>query len=138
MSFRSLQRPLTDEQLRPLEPGVTRLQFSQGLTDEEYRAVAALIDHRPEVTLRAYGGYGGTIPDLEWLRFFPRIRRISIDTLRGALHSVAGPRGGRLDSGDGLGFPPDDLEELGMGNLKPPLDLRLLTRFRRLRYLGLV
>ena len=69
MAFRSLQRPLTADQLRPLELGVTRLQFSQGLTDDEYRAVAALLDDRPDVTLRAYGGYGRTMPDLEWLRF---------------------------------------------------------------------
>src|SRR4051794_645741 len=127
MAFRSLQRPLTADQLRPLEPGVTRLQFSQGLTDDEYRAVAALLDDRPEVTLRAYGGYGRAMPDLEWLRFFPRIRRISIDTLWGVLRSI-----------DGLRYLPDDLEELGMGNLKPPLDVRVLTRFGRLRYLGLI
>src|SRR5215831_19040030 len=108
MARRSLQRPLTPEQLRPLEPEVTLLQFSQGLTDDEYRAVAALLDDRPDVTLRAYGGYGRTIPNLEWLRFFPRIRRISIDSLWGVLGSV-----------DGLRHLPDDLEELGMGNLKP-------------------
>jgi hypothetical protein len=127
MVRRSLQLPLTPEQLRPLEPEVTLLQFSQGLTDDEYRAVAALLEARPDVTLRAYGGYGRTIPDLEWLRFFPRLRRISIDSLWGVLESI-----------DGLGHLPAELEELGMGNLKPPLDTRVLTRFRGLRSLGLV
>jgi hypothetical protein len=89
---RSLQRPLTPEQLGPLEPEVTLLQFSQGLTDEEYEAVAGLLAGRPDVTLRAFGGYGRTLPDLEWLRFFPRLRRISIDALWGVLGSVDGLR----------------------------------------------
>jgi hypothetical protein len=127
MARRSLQPPLTPDQLRPLEPDVTLVQFSQGLTDDEYAAVAALLEDRPDVTLRAYGGYGRTIRDLDWLRFFPHIRRISIDSLWGVLESI-----------DGLRHLSDDLVELGMGNLKPPLDVQLLTRFRRLRYLGLV
>jgi hypothetical protein len=124
--FRSLHRPLTPEQLRPLEPEVSRVQFSQGLTDDEYRAVAALLEHRPDVTLRAYGGYGRTLPDLEWLRFFPGLRRLSIDALWGVLQSI-----------DGLRHLSDDVEELGLGHLKPPVDVRLLTRFGRLRRLGL-
>jgi hypothetical protein len=126
MRFRSLQAPLTPEQLRPLEPELTRLQFSQGLTDDEYRALAALLADRPDVTLRAYGGYGRTLPDLEWLRFFPGLRRVSIDALWGVLRSL-----------DGLRHLPDDLEELGLGKLKAPLDVRVLTRFRLLRQLGL-
>ena len=126
MRFRSLRLPLTPNQLRPLEPEITRVQFSQGLTDDEYRALAALLADRPDVTLRAYGGYGRTLPDLEWLRFFPGLRRVSIDALWGVLGSI-----------DGLRHLPDDLEELGLGHLKPPVDVRALTRFRDLRRLGL-
>ena len=126
MAFRSLHLPLTAEQLRPLAPGEHLIQFSQGLTDEEYRSVARLLADRPDVMLRAFGGYGRTIPDLEFLRFFPMVRRVSVDALWGVLQSV-----------DGLGHLSDELEDLGIGALKPPFDLRRIERFRHLRVLRL-
>src|SRR5437870_176660 len=107
-------------------PEETVLQFSQGLTEDEYRAVAGLLTDRPDVMLRAFGGYGFTLPDLEFLRFFPDLRRLAVDSLWGVLRSV-----------EGLRHLPDDLVELRIGSLKPPFDLEHIRRFRRLRHLGL-
>ena len=69
-------------------PDETVLQFSQGLTEDEYRAVAGLLTDRPDVMLRAFGGYGLTLPDLEFLRFFPDLRRLAVDSLWGVALSL--------------------------------------------------
>ena len=76
--------------------------------------------------LRAYGSYDHSITDLEFLRFFPTLRRFAADALWDSLTSL-----------DGLRHLPTDLEELGIGATKVKLDLAVLSRFPELRWLFL-
>ena len=80
----------------------------------------------PEMDLRAYGSYDHSITDLEFLRFFPTLRKFAADALWDSLTSL-----------DGLRHLPPDLEELGIGATKVKLDLAVLSRFRELRWLFL-
>jgi hypothetical protein len=122
--FRHLRSPLTGEMLRPSATGRGTVQFDSLLTDADFELVAEWLRQYPEMTLRAYGGYDGSIRDLEFLRFFPFLRRFAADALWD-----------RLGSLDGLRHLPDDLEELGLGATRGRLDLSGLGRFRELRYL---
>ena len=122
--FRHFRSPVTDEMLRSSPTGRGTVQFDSLLTDDDFGRVATWLRDYPEITLRAYGGYDGSIRDLEFLRFFPTLRRFAADALWDKLGSL-----------DGLRHLPDDLEELGLGATKRPLDLASLDRFRDLRYL---
>jgi hypothetical protein len=110
--------------LRPSATGRGVVQFSSLLADDEFRRVAEWLRAYPRMTLRAYGGYDGSIRDLEFLRFFPTLRRFAADALWD-----------RIESLDGLRHLPDDLEELGLGATRRPLRLSPLRRFRDLRSL---
>jgi hypothetical protein len=122
--FRQLQSPVTDEMLRPSATGRGVVQFSSLLADDEFRRVAEWLRAYPRMTLRAYGGYDGSIRDLEFLRFCPTLRRFAADALWDRIKSL-----------DGLRHLPDDLEELGLGATRRPLRLSPLRRFRDLRSL---
>jgi hypothetical protein len=121
---RRLAPPLTDEMLAPSATGRGVVQFSQPLSDEDYERLADWLRRYPEMWLRAYGS--NDIHDLEFLRFFPFLRRFAADTLWRSLGSL-----------DGLRHLPEDLEMLGLGSTKRPLDLAPLARFRKLERLHL-
>ena len=81
----------------------------------------------PDVALRAYGGYDGSIDDLEFLSHFPHLRRFRADALR--YHDFKGI--------DGLRFLRDDVVELSLGQVKRRYSLQPLARFTMLRKLSL-
>jgi len=121
---RQVASPLTEEMLRPSPTGRGVVQFDRRLTDGDFERLSDWMARYPEMMLRAYGSYDGSIRDLEFLRFFPRLRRFDAD----ALYS-------RISSLDGLRHLPDDLEELAIGDTKPRHDLAILARFSRLNSL---
>jgi immunity protein 26 of polymorphic toxin system len=123
---RVIEAPLTDEMLRPSPTGRGVVQFRTQLTDDEFVRLADWMAQYPEMMLRVYGSYDGSIQDLEFLRFFPTLRRFDAD----ALHS-------RIRSLDGLRHLPEDAEELAIGDTTPRQDLAILRRFRRLKSLWL-
>jgi hypothetical protein len=124
--FRQVSSPLTDEMLRPALTGRGVVQFNRRLTDEDFRKLGEWFGAYPEMDLRAYGSYDHSITDLEFLRFFPTLRRFAADALWDSLTSL-----------DGLRHLPPDLEELGIGATKVKLDLAVLSRFPELRWLFL-
>jgi hypothetical protein len=124
--WRVVASPLTDEMLLPSSTGRGVIQFDSLLTDEDFARLGDWFRPYPEMMLRAYGSYDGSIRDLEFLRFFPTLRRFDAD----AIYS-------RLASLDGLRHLPEDLEELLIGDTTPRLDLSILGRFRYLKYLWL-
>jgi hypothetical protein len=73
--IRTITSPVDRTMLRELARD-TVVQFPNPLTDRGYRKVARLLDGRPEVTLRAHGS---KFTDVEFLRFFPEVRRFQID-----------------------------------------------------------
>ena len=124
--FRQVRSPLTEEMLRPAPTGRGVVQFDRRLTDDDYRLLGEWFRAYPEMDLRAYGSYDHSITDLEFLRFFPTLRKFNADALWDSLTSL-----------DGLRHLPTDLEELGIGATKAKLDLAILSRFPGLRWLFL-
>ena len=110
--FRQVSSPLTGEMLRPSLTGRGVVQFRSRLTDDDFRQLGEWFRPYPEMTLRAYGSYDHSIMDLEFLRFFPTLRRFGADALWDSLTSL-----------DGLRHLPPDLEELGIGATRARLDL---------------
>ena len=124
--FRQVRSPLTEEMLRPALTGRGVVQFDRRLTDDDFRTLGEWFRAYPEMDLRAYGSYDHSITDLEFLRFFPTLRKFAADALWDSLTTL-----------DGLRHLPPDLEELGIGATKAKLDLAVLSRFPELRWLFL-
>jgi hypothetical protein len=125
-TLREVCSPLIDEDLAPLVPEHTTVQISSRLTDDEFRRLAGFMADYPEVRLRVYGGYDGSIQDLDFLRFFPKLRRFSVDAIY------------ELPSLEGIGNLSEDLEDLLIGWTRSKrFSLRRLTKFRNLRTLYL-
>lgn len=124
--FRQVRSPLTAEMLRPSATGRGVVQFDRRLTNDDFRRLGEWFRPYPEMTLRAYGSYDHSILDLEFLRFFPTLRRFGADALWNSLTSL-----------DGLRHLPAELEELGIGSTRVKLDLAILARFPELTWLFL-
>lgn len=125
-TLREVCSPLIDEDFAPLVPEHTTVQISSRLTDDEFRRLADFMADYPDVRLRVYGGYDGSITDLDFLRFFPRLRRFSVDAIY------------ELPSMDGIGLLSEVLEDLLIGWTRSKrFSLRTLAKFRNLRTLYL-
>jgi len=124
--IRQVATPLIPEDFTPLAEHCHTVQFASRLTDAEMRALADFMSGYPDVRLRVYGGYDGSITDLEFLRFFPRIRRFSVDAIY------------ELPSLDGIGHLSRELEDLLIGRTRSTrFSLTTLARFSKLRTLYL-
>lgn len=108
--------------LAPLDPRCEVVQFGSLPNWRDLGRLTKLMEGHPNVPLRAYGGYDGTIDDLEFLQHFPRLTRFHADALRYR----------DFKSIDGLRFLPDNVEELHLGQVKPRLSLEPLARFTSL------
>jgi hypothetical protein len=124
--IRAVASPLTKDMLRPLDPRCRVVQFSSLLHEDDFARLAQFMAGSPELTLRAYGSYDGTITDLDFLRFFPSLRHFAADALYNSLTNL-----------DGLGYLSADVESLTIGWTKKRLPLDGLARFRDLRTLHL-
>lgn len=120
---REVSSPLTEAMLQPSATGHGVVQFRRLLTDADFERLAGWLRAYPELTLRVYAS--NEVHDLEFLRFFPSIRRVSADGLW------------QLESLDGLRHLPTDLVQLGLGRTKRRLDLEVIGRFTNLRKLSL-
>jgi hypothetical protein len=80
-AMRAVASPLTDEMLRPFEARTGVVQFQNMMTEADFRRLAEWMLGYPQLKLRAYGSYDGSITNLEFLRFFPFVRRFSADVL---------------------------------------------------------
>lgn len=125
-TLREVSSPLIEEDLAPLVPEHTTVQLSSRLTDDEFQRLADFMADYPDIRLRVYGGYDGSITDLDFLRFFPRLRRFSVDAIY------------ELPSLDGIGLLSDELQDLLVGWTRAKrFSLKNLAKFRRLRTLYL-
>lgn len=123
--FRTVATPLSRQDLAPLAPECETVQFSSLLPDRDFQRLADLLERHPSVRLRAFGGYDGSIRDLEFLRFFPRLRRFEATSLR--YREFAGL--------DGLRHLPEDVVDLAIGQFRRPTSLAPLRRFEALERL---
>lgn len=122
--LRDVASPLTSDMLRPLDPRCRTVQFKSALAAADYQLLADWMTQYPSVALRAYGSYDGTIRDLDFLRFFPSLRKFSADALYHSLQSI-----------DGLGYLPPTATKLVIGKTKKRLSLKPLAHFTHLRRL---
>jgi hypothetical protein len=110
----------------PRKPRDLRVvQFDSLPPERELERIGAFIERNPDVEIRAYGGYDGSITDVEFLRHFTAARRVSVDALF------------ELRSLDGLRHLGDHLERLGLGQTRRRFSMAPLARFRALRVLFL-
>lgn len=108
----------------PKKPGeLHTVQFKSLPPELELEQLGAFIERHPAVAIRAYGGYDGSITDVEFLRHFGGARHVAIDALYG------------LESLDGLRYLSDGLDSLVLGQTKRRFSMAPLGRFRRLRQL---
>lgn len=96
------------------------------LGESDFARLAEFISEYPDVLLRAYGSYDGSITNLDFLRYFSSLRHFAADTLYQSLTSL-----------DGLAFLPADLNSLSIGWTKKRLSLAGLGRFHQLETLHL-
>lgn len=121
--IREVTSPITDHQLRPLDPRCEVVQFSAPLTDRDLAKLSDFLRSYPDVPLRIYGHYSGA-PDLAFLKYFPFLKGFQTDVFE-------------IASWDGLQFLPDSLESLGLGATRRRFSLEQIARFTQLRDLFL-
>ncbi|MGI5521850.1 hypothetical protein ACQEUX_12980 [Micromonospora sp. CA-259024] len=120
-----VRSPVDVAQLRARMRDADVVQFSEPLTEAEYRSVAALLGDNPLVPLRVYG-FDDDLATLRFLRWFPHVRRFSVAGLW------------RLTDLAPLDQLSADVEFLDIGETRRPLDLAPVAQFRRLRRLRVV
>jgi hypothetical protein len=124
--IRTIDPPFGRAELAKPSPELRTIQF-QTLPDQgSLEQLGAFLEAYPHLRLRAFAGYDGSITDLEFLRFFPRVKSVSIDL-----------RYHPLTSTTGLAYLSDELEGLSLGATKRRFDLAPLQRFTALRQLSL-
>lgn len=106
---------------RPLAAECTLATIGQPLGPAELEQVAALIEGRPEITLRFHGR---AARNLEFLKYFPGLRRLSVDSWE--LEDIAG-----------FAHLRGELEHLDFGKTKKRFSLRFLQTMPALRVLSL-
>ncbi|WP_162564344.1 MULTISPECIES: hypothetical protein [Microbacterium] len=117
MHFIDVKSPITEETLESIDGDLSHVQFVSALTDQDYQRLADRMRSFPNVTLRAYGSYDGSIADVDFLRYFPFLRSFQADALY------------HLNSIEGLAYLPDDVRFIGLGQTKKRLSLAPLARF---------
>jgi hypothetical protein len=118
-----LRGPGWSRDLRNSAGELRTIQFQALPPESELERIGAFIDRHPEVAIRAYGGYDGSITDVEFLRHFRGARHVAIDALY------------ELQSLDGLHHLTEDLESLVLGRTRRRFSMAPLRRFRHLRRL---
>lgn len=124
--IRAVASPLTRDMVKPLDPRCRVVQFRSMLGEADLARLGEFMGGYPDVALRAYGSYDGTITSLDFLRQFPTLQHFAADALYHSLTSL-----------DGLDFLPADLNSLTIGWTKTRLPLGGLARFQQLQTLHL-
>jgi hypothetical protein len=113
---------LLGDPYRPLEPECKVIQFERPLAPDQLRRAGELVAGRPDVQLYVYLQASR---DLDFLRYFPNLRRLQV-----ALYS--------LDDISGFAHVAGTVEQLNFGATKRPFSLRFLETMPRLTDLFLV
>jgi hypothetical protein len=101
------------------------VQFQQPLREADYRSLAAWLSRHPSVALRVYG-FDRELTTLGFLRWFPHVRRLSVDELY------------YLTDLTPLQHLDRCVEWLDIGQTLKPLDLRPLAGLQHVRQLRVV
>jgi len=122
--IREVSSPITDFMVRPLDSRCQVVQWSKPLTHSDFRKLAAFMEKYPSVSLRVYDYHRAPPPNLDFLQFFPFVRKFKTECFF-------------LDSLEGLRNLPPSLEYLVLGRTKKRFSLAVLRAFPHLRQLYL-
>ena len=120
---RTVESPLTADQLAPLDPRCRVVQFSAPLTEEDLASLARFLEAYPQIPLRIFGHYQGA-SNLSFLRYFPSLQGFQADVYE-------------IESWEGLHHLPPTLKFLGLGPTRRRFSLSPLARFEELTDLAL-
>lgn len=124
VTIRHVFPPITPDQLEPLDPRCTRVQFDAPLGRKDLRSLSEFMTQYPHVTLRMFWSGVRRWRNLEFLEHFGSLKRFLCE-------------GADVKNIDGLRFLPEDLEYLGFRLAGSKHSLQCLRRFRGLRELDL-
>lgn len=120
--FRTVQTPVTADQLKPPGPQCRTVQFFQILSEPEHLLLAKFLRKHPHLELRVYGHSNS---DVDFLRHYPEVRHLAVEAFE-------------LQCFDGLEHVSPELESLTLGQTRARgHSLKLLERFGKLRSLYL-
>jgi len=119
--------PFDRKTLAAFESTCEVVQFNSLPNRRDLVRLAEFMERHPAVALRAYGGYDGSLDDLEFLEFFPRLTRFHADALRYR----------RFTGIEGLRFLPDTVVDLRLGQTGRKFSLLPIKRFASLERLYL-
>lgn len=85
--LRQVRSPITDEQLRPLDPRCQRVQFDEPLSDSDHRKLAKFLKGYPAITFRVYG-HDSKPCNLDFLEHYPFVRNLDVNVFK--LADIAG------------------------------------------------
>lgn len=114
MRLLTLRPPLSGDLEQELQ-GARTVQFAAPLADSDYERLARILQHTPDVPIRAFGNFS----DVSFLRYFPFVKHLALDIW--SLTDISG-----LDA-------VEDLVTFAFGRTKKPFSLRMLERFPSLR-----
>lgn len=121
--IREVSSPISDNMLTPLDSRCDVVQFNRDLTDNDYKKLSKFLMRYPRITLRAYGGYGHTLKNVNFIKYFPNHKAFAVDVPF-------------IDNLDGLSWLSSDLEYLGIGNtVHKNFSLNFLTLYPHLKNL---
>ncbi len=122
--LRQVKSPITDDQLAPLDPRCTVVQFVAPLTETDHIKLAEFLAAYPKVPLRIFGHYSDPLPNLSFLMYYPFITGFQVDVFH-------------LQSTEGVEHLSESLEFFGFGQTKSNISVGFLRRFGRLKGLYL-
>lgn len=123
--IRQVRSPLSEGQLRPLDPRCEVVQFDEPLREKDYRRLAEFMRGYPHVSLRVYGHHNHRVRGLEFLRHFSFLRDFQVNIWH-------------LESLEDLRLLGPQLEFLAIGGtLSQKPSLSVLGMFPRLKELAI-
>ena len=122
--FTWVESPITPKQLSEINSSLGRVQFGAALTESDHKKLAEWLRKFPDVSLRVYESFGAPERDLDFLRHYKGLKRLSVDLYH-------------LQSLDGLYHIADSLEYFGFGQTKEKVSVEFLAEFGRLKGLAL-
>lgn len=122
--LREVKSPLTEYQLRPLDPKCEVVQFCRPLTDKDHVRLAHFLRSYPSVPLRVYGHRPTELPNLRFLEHYEFLTEFQVDSYD-------------LESTEGVELLNRSLKYFGLGQTRKRLSISFLESFPYLEELYL-
>ena len=122
--FERVESPITAKNLAAINANIGRVQFGKVLTERDHLKLAERLRQFPQVCLRAYETSTNPARDLDFLRYYPGLKRLDVG-LRG------------LQSIEGIKHVAGSLEGFYFDSTEKKFSLEFLADLRKLKTLAL-